>query len=77
MKVCSGNLINQPFVIKEPKLTWVKMDDVRRYLHISEDKWIGKSKEITDILKTLGWEKWQAKREGKNLRAYKLNVLQD
>lgn len=69
------DLIKQPFVVKEPKLTWVKMDDVRKYLHISDGKWIGKSKEITDILKGRGWEKWQAKREGKNLRAYKLTDL--
>ena len=54
MKVCYKIFIDQPFVIREPKLTYVIGDDVRKYLGISEYKWISKSKEVTDILKPLG-----------------------
>lgn len=66
-----ADLINQPFVIREPKITWVKADDVRTYLHISETKWISASKEITALLKKLNWDKAQIFRNNYNWRGYK------
>jgi hypothetical protein len=67
-----NNLINQSFVITTPKATLVLLDDLRPYLHISEKQWIGKSKEVTAILKALGWEKKQIWWKGKNQNGYEL-----
>jgi Virulence-associated protein E len=66
------DLINQLFVIREPKATFVLLDDLRPYLHISEKQWISKSKEVTAILETLGWQKEQIWWRGKNRNGYVL-----
>ena len=65
-----NDLINQLFVIREPKGTFVLLDDLRPYLHISEKQWISKSKEVTAILETLGWKKEQIWWRGKNRNGY-------
>jgi Virulence-associated protein E len=67
-----NNLINQSFVITTPKATFVLLDDLRPYLHISEKQWIGKSQNVTAILKALGWEKKQIWWNGKNQNGYEL-----
>jgi hypothetical protein len=64
------DLINQLFVIREPKKIFVLLDDLRPYLHISEKQWISKSKEVTTILETLGWKKEQIWWRGKNRNGY-------
>jgi Virulence-associated protein E len=77
------DLIDQPFVIKEATVTWVKVDDIRKYLGVSEERWNGKpndkgkgfknlSEEITTILKQFNWEKDQIWRYQTKWRCYKL-----
>jgi hypothetical protein len=75
------DLIDQQFVIREPKVTWVKTDDVRKYLGISENKWLSKKGEITAILKALGWQECQIKRtdetgKAHNWKSYQANELE-
>jgi hypothetical protein len=66
------DLINQLFVIRDSRKTFVLLDDLRPYLHISERQRISKSKEVTAILKTLGWEKEQIWWRGNNHNGYVL-----
>jgi predicted P-loop ATPase len=73
------DLIDQPFVIRGTKQTYVLAEDVRKYLGVSEERWNRKSEntkgtkseEITAILKTLVWEKCQVWPRD-NQRGYKL-----